>query len=521
MKLSFSRFISLTLFFIFMIIPFSALADGMIIKYPIEDIGYDYVKESSQRAYINHYDGTQKLIVSVDIEKSDDKKLWIFPVPAHYSDINTDIGTKELDLRGSKITDRAAYFLKDIQDVFLISQLYPLFVSNLLFGSLRSYGPSYGDMIGPTMSGSMKSSSSTEQYDVIVRSEIIKEGMTVQVITAKTAQGVQDHFSERGLDFDPNSLEVLKNYLGQDKYSFIATWINEAEPEGEPKKLPFSQYDYYNNRYGYYGSSNNKTRSVYVDFPAKETYFPMILTSVYEHEIPVDIRVLGLNKIKKGSIYHKLTTTDYYYDQYINTGGDKLLVKFLSRDDRLTDDSSYTLFKVRGKATNFTEDFYSVKGAPLKVAIANLVTNSGLEYVFIIIALALFITLTILSSLVAGHLNFPHQRNKKGRIKLGLLALSNLLTLFGFLIATLISRPDKIKADENISEEVANSVQKIKEEGFDVEIKIKSKKKSLLLYLLSFTLIFCLITILVYLPLILWLKPDMRFGEILLIGAYF
>jgi len=65
------------------------------------------------------------------------------------------------------------------------------------------------------------------KQDVVVYEHLDKEGMSSELITAKTANGIYDYFNKKGLKIQKDMIPALDAYIGKD-YSFVVSWINNA-----------------------------------------------------------------------------------------------------------------------------------------------------------------------------------------------------------------------------------------------------------------------------------------------------
>ncbi len=94
------------------------------------------------------------------------------------------------------------------------------------------------------------------EQDVVVYEHLEKEGITSEIITAKTAVGLYDYLKNKKLKIGSGSIPVLDNYIGKE-YSFVASWISSPEK-----------------------AISTQNRGVFVTFPKKDIYYPMLPTSV-------------------------------------------------------------------------------------------------------------------------------------------------------------------------------------------------------------------------------------------------
>jgi hypothetical protein len=197
-------------------------ADGMILVKPDPYSGrWDYSDEADQQAYINYQNGLQKMIVGVKTNiATDSDAVWLFPVPADPAKVVIDIATDLPQMNGEEVSGKAKASLSEAKSLLYKSQLYPL-----LFWQEDYYG-SYNKSDGVMMSASLGESAPSVEQDVVVYETLDKEGMTTEIITAKTAGGLYDYFKLKGLKIEAGMIPVLDSYIGKD-FSFVASWINK------------------------------------------------------------------------------------------------------------------------------------------------------------------------------------------------------------------------------------------------------------------------------------------------------
>jgi uncharacterized integral membrane protein len=202
----------------------SVCADGMIIVKPDPySDRWDYSDESDQQAYINYQNGLQKMIVGVKMNAAADKDaIWLFPVPADPAKVVIDIATELPQMRGEEVSGRAKMSFSNAKDFLYGSQIYPLFFRQ------RSHYGSYEMDSEIKSSLSLPVSDNSASQDVVVHESLDKEGMTTEIITAKTANGLYDYFKLKGLKIEAGMIPVLDGYIGKD-FSFVASWINKSE----------------------------------------------------------------------------------------------------------------------------------------------------------------------------------------------------------------------------------------------------------------------------------------------------
>ena len=63
------------------------------------------------------------------------------------------------------------------------------------------------------------------ETDVIVHEHLEKEGITTEIITAKTAQALYWYLQNKNLKVEEGSIPVLDHYIGKE-FTFIVSWIS-------------------------------------------------------------------------------------------------------------------------------------------------------------------------------------------------------------------------------------------------------------------------------------------------------
>ena len=162
---------------LFSLAPESVFADGLAIKYSDR---WDYSDETNQQAFINYEHGVQKMIISVGLDdENSEGVVWLFPVPADPSKVVIDVVKSLPQLSGEEISQKAKSNLDGITQSLLLTQIYTAVV--VIPNTGRFLG-------GEGITG-----------DVTVYEHLEKEGITSEIITAKTATGLYDYLRSKGL----------------------------------------------------------------------------------------------------------------------------------------------------------------------------------------------------------------------------------------------------------------------------------------------------------------------------------
>ena len=466
MKKLFALLFSLltTLFVLFSLVPEPVLGDGVAIKRDPYSDRWDYSNETNQQAFINYEHGLQKMIISVGLDaENSEGVVWLFPVPADPSKVVIDVVKSLPQLHGEEISKKAKSNLDGIRQSLLLTQIYTAVV----------VVPNMGRFIGVEgITG-----------DVVVYEHIEKEGITSEIITTKTATGLYDYLKSKGLKIDSGSIPVLDQYTGRE-FSFVASWISSPRKTISISTEDIVDYfDYWHSypefrslvdtlqqkypdfRRAHIASDYLKSakgeavlqelvqaiksnpaliaelqsasrllgkeiilidqRGIFVTFPTKDIYFPMLPTSVYGSKtIPVTIRVIGHVSPKVFQDIKSYTKTEYFIDSHANFGED--LKNFYSVQSK---NVKYTKIDISAPSKFLTDDLWIRRHSPLKTYYSSFVAMHPGICTILLLILSSFIT-----GILAGWTIFKELR--KNIVKLGLIGLSNCLSLVGLIVVT-------------------------------------------------------------------------------------
>lgn len=501
-SLSFITLSLIVILAVFSFIPKSVLADGMMIKPDPYSDRWDYADENNQQAFINYDNGLQKMIISVGPEGENSKEVvWLFPVPADPNKVTIDVVKSLPKLRGEEISKKAKSKLDDITKFLQMTQIYT--IPFVLFSQTLSADETRGFY----KAGITHDISRDTETDIVVYEHLEKEGITSEIITAKTANGLYDYLKSKGLRIDNGSIPVLDNYIGKD-YSFIASWISSPGKIISSEYIKNNLYIYFSSQYRYqkfFDLVNNlkqkypklaqadtnfhiieflksqqggavlqeitqtiqndpsiiadtynrnqtnlaNQRGVFVTFPTKDIYFPLLPTSVYGSKtVPATIRIIGHVSPKVFQDIKSYTKSDYYVDNYASFADD--LKIFYSGQNK---NIKYTKIEINAPSKFFTDDLWINNQAPLKTYYSTFVAKHP-----IVSAIILFILSSILAGILTGLIIFRDLRKKP--VKLGFIGLSNFLTLLGLLITTVLI------GTKNKNESVEPLLVEIKQKGY-------------------------------------------------------
>jgi len=486
-----------------LITPFFALADGGMVHFDPYSGRWDFADETNQQAFINFEKGMEKMILSVGVgDLKEGKTMWIFPVPADPDKVAVDVVTKLPSLRGEEISEKARSNLDDAKSWLWATQIYTLpFALTHSLGGSSSFD---GGM--PNSTGLGQGFKNATRSDVVVYEHLEKEGITSEIVTARTAQGFNEYFSNKGLKIEASTIPVLQNYIGQE-YSFVVSWMERKEliltndvivkiirsgsssgnPRLDARNQAFELVRNLNEKYpgfnergtqeGLDGKNklseneindlrqgikdhpeilkildNNKIqKGVFVSFPTDKIFFPLMPTSVYGSKVvPAEIRVMGHVTPDVFSDIESHTKTEYYWAEIIQF--DKELKAFYNGSNT---GIRYTKIEINAPSKFFSQDLWMKNYAPAKTFYQMFLARQVLLVVFFLIIIC-----SAMTGIFVSWLLFREWRNVEGLKKFGLIGLANCLTIFG-MIALLL--PSNTKKD---AEDATALVQAIKEKGY-------------------------------------------------------
>ena len=341
------------------------------------------------------------------------------------------------------------------------------------------------------------------EQDVVVYEHLEKEGITSEIVTAKTANGLYDYLKNKGLKVESGSIPVLDNYIGKE-FSFVTSWISSPERFISAEEIKNNLYTYFSNKYLYpkffnlvnslkqkypefnqandsidylksqqgrivlqeltqaiqndpsiivdtYNKDQNSAnqRGVFVTFPTKEIYFPLLPTSVYGSKtVPITIRVIGHVTPKVFQDIKSYTKTKYYVDNDTSFTDD--LKNFYNGQNQ---NIKYTKIEIKAPSKFFTDDLWLKAQAPAKTYYSTFVARNP-----IVSAIILLILSSVIAGILAGSILFKDLRREP--IKLALIGLSNLLTILGLLITTVFV------STKNKNESIEPVLAEIKQKGY-------------------------------------------------------
>lgn len=464
--------------------PTLVLACAVAIQSSPNGKGWDYAMPTNAQGFISYENGIEKMVMSHDIEAEANKGIAIItPIPADPTKVKLDVLTSLPQLSGEDITVAAQEKLLPVASTLSYTQVWTM--APLLLDLYRE--ATRGDTVNSSDSFSVGSTASGYDYaasprrsepDVKVFDSLNKEGITSEVITAKTSSGLYDYLKGKGLNTEPGSISVLNTYIGKD-YSFVVSWVTGdsiAPSDGSNHTLnSIIPFDAYTDSY----VQNKNQKGIFVSFPTDKIYSPLIPISAYSSGVhPETIRVIGHVSPDIYKDIKPYTTVSYHQDDTPYFPGDSS--KFFSNDS--SKPVKYTDISISAPAKSYTKDLLISTHTPLKVYSASIISNYPWVYGIILLIIS-----SLLASILAGFFIFKEDKVKWSISKFIILGLSNLLTFIGLIILSSRMLPKK-----EVPAEDQELFQQLKEKGYSTgAVFLKDHRRRW--YLLLFTVLFLII----------------------------
>ncbi|MDR1196936.1 MAG: DUF2330 domain-containing protein [Candidatus Nomurabacteria bacterium] len=412
-------------------LPAEACGCGVLVENSNKSAGWSYGQDADEVGYINYHDGTEEMIIALDIKDRSNNAALIVPVPAKPNSITPDVLTETPTFYGKNIKEEARSFSLGLGKSLATTQSILLFLSDFAISTVSTSISDYDGITAPT-------TKSAADYNVRVYNHIEVNGMVAEVVTAEYASGLYDYLKSMGLNTPSSGIPVLQDYIGED-YSFLISWIAA-------------------------GSKNDAAAGLYASFPTERIYYPLMPGSAYaEGNSSQTIYVAGLVSPK---IYHDISSSTEV--EYFTTGND------VSRTARMNDgeeekrritlgyDKSnhnnragfklasredFTTININAAPDQLTEDLWIDDSAPANVFILGGVLNGlsslssgGNWVIFVILWLVVTTVTTYISTAIfkkrTGLWNSPKM--------IGVVLLGG-LTFFGTLMSTFIIFGRRVK----------------------------------------------------------------------------
>lgn len=242
------------LWFAARVITNAAIADGMAFKYRPDLSTAQPLAENEQMAIIAQRDGRQQMLLAVSFDdlKTDDRAVWIVPIPGTPETVKIDIADRVPQFFGRDVLSLAN---AERDKVLTLASLFAILPICLRMPSLSADGLS------------------------IEHAEVTKHGLRVATVTPTSVDDLVAYFGEHKVAVEPAMLQSLTSYLNE-RHTLIVGWIaSRAELLREYPLLA-------------HGSHAPAFRpGISVEFSTEVPFFPLIPTSFYG-DLPVPLRLI-------------------------------------------------------------------------------------------------------------------------------------------------------------------------------------------------------------------------------------
>jgi len=401
------KLLIISLIFLFLFAPL-VKADGIAITTGVDFSFHALHGEHTQIAAINYEDGKEKLIIAIKIDQiKNNEVIWIVPIPSKPEDVKINILKNFPTFRGIdiKTLGEGPLFSEETKAMIILSQIWSI-----------PYG------IFSLWVGAMSIRLMPSQYGVEVYTQIEKEGILTQVVTAETSEGLVNYLRSKGLNVSDISIPILNDYIGKE-YSFVVSWLTGT------------------------GKSDKYTvPAIFVEFPTDKIFYPLKPTSIYgERGIPVIIYIVGF---VKPEFYNDIKDYARYKYFYVGSPPQNWPDEFYKKE-RLEKGLFYTRINIGYEegielyyekdlktppAEKFTEDLWLEKLEKTPPEVERGMFKHMLQSNSIFIAFFIFVISSIFSSLIAGKIFFKDT----GILKLSVIGLTNISTLIGLVVGTYV-----------------------------------------------------------------------------------
>src|SRR3989344_1840035 len=382
--------------FLFWSFPASACGCGLMISQ--SDDGWSYGDDSAEQSFINFENGTEKLIITLNLKKRSKDAVLVIPIPANPKLIKADVLSDVPKFSGYNVSKKAHENLSSIRDALLSTQIYPI-VPILLKSSIStSYVGGANSRDGALLNAPTKGIN----QDIVVYQHLEKEGMVAEVLSAATSDALYDYLKQKGLKVEKDSIPIFRDYINKE-FSFVVSWISPS-------------------------ASSNSAKGLLMTFPAKEIFYPLKPGSAYSGGgMDKIINVVGYVSPKLYPEIKDSTEIDYFYSGAIPSFKD-----FSSSDKNF----GYTKIILNASPKKLTQDLYISNSAPLKIINAQLINFHPFIY-----GLILLVVFSFISAYLALRFSFMGTAQASaGMAKLGIFSC---FTLIGAIIGSFVFLKEK------------------------------------------------------------------------------
>ena len=376
--------------------PASACGCGLMISQ--SDDGWSYGDDSAEQSFINFENGTEKLIITLNLKKRSKDAVLVIPIPANPKLIKADVLSDVPKFSGYNVSKKAHENLSSIRDALLSTQIYPI-VPILLKSSIStSYVGGANSSDGALLNAPTKGIN----QDIVVYQHLEKEGMVAEVLSAATSDALYDYLKQKGLKVEKDSIPIFRDYINKE-FSFVVSWISPS-------------------------ASADSAKGLQMNFPAKKIFYPLKPGSAYPGDgMEKIINVVGFVSPKLYPDIKNATKADYFYSEIPSSFKD-----FSSSGKKF----GFTRIIVKAAPKKLTQDLYISNNAPLKITNAQLINFHPFIY-----GLILLIVFSFISTYLA--LRFSFIRTTRVSINMAKLGVFSCFTLIGAIIGSFVFLKEK------------------------------------------------------------------------------
>ncbi len=408
------RFFAIALALLFL--SASVCADGMVVR-PVNGEWGPY-RESDQRAIINYENGYENLLLFVKTygNPGTEKFVWIFPVPSKPEQIEI------MNLKGFPNfygTEQKGQFKTNLMILAgsnFVAAFPPVALLALVTGIVSSPaggGPSYQAAEGVRGPG----------YEIW--KHIDRFGIATEVVTAYDSERFYRFLAARGTNLSSDAKQRIDEYIGKD-YSFIVSWI--SNPEEYRNQGSSTYYD--------------EPIGVFVRFPTEQMYYPMKMTSVYqENRILTEIDVINYREPEIYQNISKETAVGYYFSDRLQYGLNEEESIRTVFNGTIPQQLRFTRISINTQARYFVQDLWIANNASIAASALEVINA-----LWLLLAIIIFFALSFASLFLVNKIILANFLNRK---RMALLALSNFLTIFGFIVAVFLLRAKLSQKERN------------------------------------------------------------------------
>lgn len=402
----------IVLLFSFICVP--VLGDGLAFK------GTDYhslrpVLENEQRAVIVHNNGIEKLLIAVSLElESEEKALWIFPVPGSPDKVKIDVVDSFPKFSGENPHKQVRKLINRAFDIALATQIYAIpFTFIEVHGGLK-----YAAL-----------------ESITIHNQVDKWGVHAETISADSMDALEKYLQAKEVKIDRQQIKVFENYLSE-KYVLVIAWISSRQELLQ--KFPEYKVEKESS-----WSDKKRWPCLFVEFPSDRTFYPLRPTSSYGNEYtPIHLTIKGMVKpdYPTGSVkydYHmvRYTSSQMLFTEYYTQKGLPEDTPDELREDLSNDRMFYTTVNINLKGGELAEDLWLVSCKPKEIIYADKIASLGENKIIFFIFTGFVILL--LSYFCAGFAGLILFGKWNGYSQFG---LWNIFTLVGVYIGTKIAK---------------------------------------------------------------------------------